>query len=437
MTPGQRLRQVELPLALPVDRRRRAHRHRLDRRHGHALDAGRRAQPRQLHLRRPADPQHGGDPHRLRRGGRPRAAARRPRPRRGLGPGGLAGAGAPRPRRVASCSRRAPGPLPSLPAHASGAAAARPIVVGRQDLHRAVRARRDPRRDRARAHRPPGPDARPRSARPWPSTRCGATRSTSTSTTPAPSGRRSWAARARAARAPQVQDEVRRWLAERAGVTLVASLGFENAYCFAVRRETARAPRPADASATSPATRRGSRSRATTSSSRARSGGRSKAAYGLAFRERRTMDPSLLYQAIAAGQVDAITAYSSDGRIDALGLVVLEDERHAHPALRRGRARLARGSRARRPTCSPPFAGSRARSTSRPCAASTERSTSSARAPVPSRGSSSPAPPGPRASHRSGSHHSPCSSRNPTTTPCQPGSRMAPTCAAPGATHRR
>ena len=53
--------------------------------------------------------------------------------------------------------------------------------------------------------------------------------------------------------------------------------------------------------------------------------------YGLAFRERRTMDPSLLYQAIAAGQVDAITAYSTDGRIDALSLAVLEDDRRAIP----------------------------------------------------------------------------------------------------------
>ena len=43
----------------------------------------------------------------------------------------------------------------------------------------------------------------------------------------------------------------------RHGVTLVASLGFENAYCFAVRRETADRARPADASPTSPATPRG------------------------------------------------------------------------------------------------------------------------------------------------------------------------------------
>jgi osmoprotectant transport system permease protein len=53
--------------------------------------------------------------------------------------------------------------------------------------------------------------------------------------------------------------------------------------------------------------------------------------YGLAPRERRTMDPSLLYQAIAARQVDVITAYSSDGRIASLDLVTLEDEKRAIP----------------------------------------------------------------------------------------------------------
>ena len=46
------------------------------------------------------------------------------------------------------------------------------------------------------------------------------------------------------------------------------------------------------------------------------------------------MDPSLLYQAIAARQVDVITAYSSDGRIDAAQMRRLNglvDERHLSP----------------------------------------------------------------------------------------------------------
>jgi osmoprotectant transport system permease protein len=53
--------------------------------------------------------------------------------------------------------------------------------------------------------------------------------------------------------------------------------------------------------------------------------------YGLRFREQRSMDPSLMYQAVANGQVDVISAFSTDGRIAALDLVLLEDERHAIP----------------------------------------------------------------------------------------------------------
>ena len=43
------------------------------------------------------------------------------------------------------------------------------------------------------------------------------------------------------------------------------------------------------------------------------------------------MDPSLMYQAVAQGDVDVITAFSTDGRIAALGLTVLEDDRNVIP----------------------------------------------------------------------------------------------------------
>jgi osmoprotectant transport system permease protein len=129
---------------------------------------------------------------------------------------------------------------------------------------------------------------------------------------------------------PDVTEEVRRWLWDDAGVTLVASLGFENAYCFAVRRETA--SRLGLRTIGDLARHAGALSLASDYEFFGREEWRAvEAAYGLAFRERRTMDPSLLYQAIAAGQVDAITAYSSDRRIEALGLVTLEDDRHAIP----------------------------------------------------------------------------------------------------------
>ena len=56
------------------------------------------------------------------------------------------------------------------------------------------------------------------------------------------------------------------------------------------------------------------------------------AAYGLKFAAApRTMDLGLLYRALGAHQVDMIAANSTDGPIEALGLVALEDDRHYFP----------------------------------------------------------------------------------------------------------
>lgn len=56
-----------------------------------------------------------------------------------------------------------------------------------------------------------------------------------------------------------------------------------------------------------------------------------KKAYGLRFRKVNSMDPSLMYNAIKFGQVDVISAYSTDGRIVAYNLRVLEDPKQALP----------------------------------------------------------------------------------------------------------
>ena len=54
-------------------------------------------------------------------------------------------------------------------------------------------------------------------------------------------------------------------------------------------------------------------------------------AYGLNFRAQRQMQPEFMYQAVADGEVDVISAYTSDGQIAAYDLVVLDDPRHAIP----------------------------------------------------------------------------------------------------------
>jgi glycine betaine/choline ABC-type transport system substrate-binding protein len=56
------------------------------------------------------------------------------------------------------------------------------------------------------------------------------------------------------------------------------------------------------------------------------------ARYGLHFaKEPRTMDLGLTYKALANKQVDLIAGNSTDGLIDSLGLVALEDDRHYFP----------------------------------------------------------------------------------------------------------
>lgn len=119
-------------------------------------------------------------------------------------------------------------------------------------------------------------------------------------------------------------------LAREHGIAVVGALGFENAYALAMRRDAAGALAATDASSL--------RAHAPRLSIGAdyeffsRPEWRTlEQTYGFAFRERRTMDPSLLYEAVAAQAVDVIAAYSSDGRIATLDLVVLEDDRRAIP----------------------------------------------------------------------------------------------------------
>jgi osmoprotectant transport system permease protein len=124
--------------------------------------------------------------------------------------------------------------------------------------------------------------------------------------------------------------EVDRWLHETHGVGVACSLGFENTYAFAVRRAQADELGVRRLSDLAP---RAARLRAAADYefwSRSEWAD-VKRVYGLDFAERRVMDPSLLYAAVAGSQVDVITAYSSDGRISAYDLITLEDDRGAIP----------------------------------------------------------------------------------------------------------
>lgn len=124
---------------------------------------------------------------------------------------------------------------------------------------------------------------------------------------------------------------VQRASVERFGVRWLPSLGFENTYAIAVLPKTA------------------ARLRLQTLTDLARdpltfSGGMTSdfiagvdglpalsAVYGLRLKSVRPLAPALKYQALLAGSVDVIDAYSTDGLLARYTLVVLQDDRHVFP----------------------------------------------------------------------------------------------------------
>ena len=54
-------------------------------------------------------------------------------------------------------------------------------------------------------------------------------------------------------------------------------------------------------------------------------------AYGLRFRAQRQMQSTFMYEAVATGEADVISAFSSDGRIKQYDLVVLDDPKRSLP----------------------------------------------------------------------------------------------------------
>ena len=121
------------------------------------------------------------------------------------------------------------------------------------------------------------------------------------------------------------------WTKAQRGVTTLGPLGFENAYALAMRGEVAHAKgiasmddlRTAEASLTLGADLE-FLDRPEWATIRK--------TYDLHFARQRTFNPTFMYDALKSGDADVISAFSSDGRIAADGLVVLSDPRGAIPS---------------------------------------------------------------------------------------------------------
>ena len=125
---------------------------------------------------------------------------------------------------------------------------------------------------------------------------------------------------------PRVQmlEEMKRLLKEKYGVTLLGALGFENAYALAMRSDDARSLNVrtiADLAARASELRLGTDFEFLARPEWAAL----RDSYGLAFREQRQYQSTFMYRAVASREVDVISAFSSDGRIAAYDLAVLED----------------------------------------------------------------------------------------------------------------
>jgi osmoprotectant transport system permease protein len=124
--------------------------------------------------------------------------------------------------------------------------------------------------------------------------------------------------------------EMDAWLAGEHGVRDLGSLGFENAYALAMRRDRAAAlgvRSIADVAEHAPALAIG----ADYEFFSRPEWRRIRDTYGLNFGSQTSYDPTLMYDAVQAGQVDVISAFSSDGRIAAHDLILLGDPAHVIP----------------------------------------------------------------------------------------------------------
>jgi osmoprotectant transport system permease protein len=130
--------------------------------------------------------------------------------------------------------------------------------------------------------------------------------------------------------APKVLAEIKRWLLAEHRIVSLGSLGFENAYAFAMKRDRA--------------TQLGietleelaAHSRSLTVGGDYEFFSRPewiavRETYKMEFGEERSFDSSLMYTAVSEGHVDVISAFSTDGRIAAFDLIVLDDPRQSLP----------------------------------------------------------------------------------------------------------
>ncbi len=124
--------------------------------------------------------------------------------------------------------------------------------------------------------------------------------------------------------------DVTTFLRDKHGIECLGTLGFENAYALAMQRDRAE---QLGIDSLEALTRHAGRMRIAGDMQffRLEDWKHMKAVYGLKFAEEVPMDPTLMYDAVRQGKVDVISAYTSDGRVQAYDLQLLRDPKQALP----------------------------------------------------------------------------------------------------------
>jgi len=126
-------------------------------------------------------------------------------------------------------------------------------------------------------------------------------------------------------------ETIAQWTSDHHGVKMLGALGFENTYAFAVRPQDARTKSLKtldDLARVSSDFNFGT----DVEFLERPEWQMVQDAYPIRFKNARSFSPTFMYPALASGEVDVISAFSSDGRIAANGFVVLDDTKGAVPS---------------------------------------------------------------------------------------------------------
>lgn len=132
-------------------------------------------------------------------------------------------------------------------------------------------------------------------------------------------------------RSDQVYEIVKEAYPDAFGLEMLERWGFNNTYALAMRRDRAEELNVAKTSDLAPIAADLTIGTEYEASVRQDGVPGLQEEYGFEFGSMTTLDPGLMYTAVEQGDVDVITAYSTDGRIESMDLVLLDDDLEFFP----------------------------------------------------------------------------------------------------------